>query len=280
MKAHVQALNAEHAAQYRALMLHGYRHEPDAFTATPEERAGLPLSWWELRIGGAQQDRLAFGAFAGRPKTSHKACLIGMYVLAAWRGKGLGRQLLELALAHARRRTGVEVVTLTVTEGNAAAIALYETAGFHRFGVEPMAMRTPDGFKAKVHMWRQLVERPFNFFAAEVSSEPVDGIWSVAFTAPAQGGYLLLRRDVQNVLGGRGLNLHYIEFGDPERGCYGGIDKVQVLPDAIRFELSKAGAQRLGVAQIVVSFSLGKAALAAMTTALAHILEHGRVEVL
>lgn len=79
-----------------------------------------------------------------------------MYMLEAWRGKGLGRQLVELALGHARQRADIEVVTLTVTEGNAAAIALYESAGFRSFGIEPMAMRTPAGFKPKVNMWRQL----------------------------------------------------------------------------------------------------------------------------
>jgi RimJ/RimL family protein N-acetyltransferase len=57
--------------------------------------------------------------------------------------KGLGRQLVDLALSQARQRPGVEVVTLTVTEGNDPAIALYEAAGFRNFGIEPMAIRTP-----------------------------------------------------------------------------------------------------------------------------------------
>lgn len=166
---HVQALSAEHAAQYRALVLHGYEQEPDAFTATPEERAGLPLSWWEQRIGGPGQDIIAFGAFndaqligvvavefSVRPKTRHKAHLIGMYVEKVWRGKGLGRQLVDIALNRARQRPGVAVVTLTATEGNAPAIALYEAAGFRSFGIEPMAIRTATGFRAKVHMWLAL----------------------------------------------------------------------------------------------------------------------------
>jgi len=166
---HVQPLSTEHAAQYRALMLDGYEQEPNAFTATPEERAGLPLSWWEQRIGGPGQGIMAFGAFDGaqligvvavefstRPKTRHKAHLIGMYMHHAWRGKGLGRQLVDLALSQARQRPGVEVVTLTVTEGNGPAIALYEAAGFRNFGIEPMAIRTPAGFRAKIHMWLAL----------------------------------------------------------------------------------------------------------------------------
>lgn len=164
MTMHVQPLSAEHAAQYRALMLDAYARETDAFTAEPGERIGLPLSWWEQRTAfGAFDDGQLVGAvaleFSPRPKTRHKAHLIGMYMLEEWRGKGLGRQLLDLALSHARQQPGVEVVTLTVTEGNAAAIALYEAAGFRSFGVEPMAMRTPSGYMAKVHMWLELTDQ-------------------------------------------------------------------------------------------------------------------------
>lgn len=166
---HILPLSAGHAAQYRELMLHGFEHEPDAFTSTQAERAALPFSWWEQRIDGPQQNSIVFGAIAGgklvgtvglefsvRSKTSHKAHLIGMYTLAEWRGKRVGHKLLGTALAYARRRPGVEVITLTVTEGNEPATALYEAAGFRSFGIEPMAIRTEAGYKSKIHMWLQL----------------------------------------------------------------------------------------------------------------------------
>jgi hypothetical protein len=120
----------------------------------------------------------------------------------------------------------------------------------------------------------------FNFFASEISSAPVDGVWTVAFTDPAQGHYFLVQRDVENVMEERGLNIHYIEFGDQSRACYGGLEKVQVLADAVKFHLTSLGAERLGMKEIVVSFSLSKAILAAVSGALARIVEHGRVEVL
>ena len=56
--------------------------------------------------------------------------------------------------------TSCSVVNLTVTEGNAAAIRLYESVGFTTFGAEPMAIATPTGFKSKVHMWLNLVASP------------------------------------------------------------------------------------------------------------------------
>ncbi|KQZ31268.1 hypothetical protein ASD58_30035 [Duganella sp. Root1480D1] len=150
-------------------MLHAFEYEPDAFTSTRAERAALPFSWWEQRIDDPQQNSVVFGAIAGgklvgtvglefsvRAKTSHKAHLIAMYTLPEWRGKGIGRHLLGAALAHARHRPGVEVITLTVTGNNLPAIALYEGAGFRSFGTEPMAIRAADGYRAKVHMWLHL----------------------------------------------------------------------------------------------------------------------------
>lgn len=120
----------------------------------------------------------------------------------------------------------------------------------------------------------------FNFFASEVSVAPVDGIWTVAFADAVHEHYFLIQRDVENVLGERELNVHYIEFGDQSKSCYGGIERVQVLPDAVKFEFTPDAAARIGRSGTVVSFSLSKAGRASLSSALAHIVEHGRVEVL
>jgi ribosomal protein S18 acetylase RimI-like enzyme len=91
--------------------------------------------------------------FSARPKTRHKGLLIGMFVHESCRGQGAGAALVQAALACARARPEVRLITLTVTEGNAPAIGLYERCGFRAFGTEPMAIATPEGYKARVHMW-------------------------------------------------------------------------------------------------------------------------------
>lgn len=63
------------------------------------------------------------------PEFSHVGVL-GMGVLKDYRGRGLGRRLIEAALAHARDKNGIEKVELTVFESNTRAAALYESAGF------------------------------------------------------------------------------------------------------------------------------------------------------
>ena len=163
---HVAALSVSDASRYRELMLHAYAAAPDAFTSTPEERAAEPESWWQKRIAdptglsatlGAYYEGKLVGTvtveFSAKPKTRHRARLIGMFVHESRRGLGLGAGLAHAALACARARPEVRVVTLTVTEGNTAAISLYERCGFRSFGTEPMAIATPTGYKAKVHMW-------------------------------------------------------------------------------------------------------------------------------
>jgi ribosomal protein S18 acetylase RimI-like enzyme len=79
-----------------------------------------------------------------------------MYVPGGCRGRGIGRALVVSALEHARSRTGLMVVQLTVTEGNASAQTLYENCGFVQFGLEPLAVAVGPGFVSKVHMWCKL----------------------------------------------------------------------------------------------------------------------------
>jgi ribosomal protein S18 acetylase RimI-like enzyme len=166
---HIQTLTATDVSRYRALMLHAYEVAADGFTSTAAERGAEPESWWVRRIADPASLSTVWGAFDGdelvgavnvefasKSRLRHKAHIVGMFVLAHARGAGVGKQLLDAALAAARARLGVKVVTLTVTEGNVPAIRLYESCGFRPFGVEPMAIDTPSGFKSKVHMWLSL----------------------------------------------------------------------------------------------------------------------------
>jgi GNAT superfamily N-acetyltransferase len=146
-------------------MLEAYELAADAFTSTAEERAAEPEAFWVKRIADPSGLSAAFGAFedqeligtvalefAAKPKTKHKALVIGMYVMPGARSTGAGRALLAAAIEHASAIESLLLLTLTVTEGNAPAINLYRSVGFQEYGIEPMAILTPSGFKGKVLM--------------------------------------------------------------------------------------------------------------------------------
>ena len=169
---HVALLQPSDAPRYRALMLEAYELAADAFTSTAEERAAEPEAFWVKRIADPSGLSAAFGAFedqeligtvalefAAKPKTKHKALVIGMYVTPGTRSTGAGRALLAAAIEHASAIESLLLLTLTVTEGNAPAINLYRSVGFQEYGIEPMAILTPSGFKGKVLMWLQLRQR-------------------------------------------------------------------------------------------------------------------------
>jgi ribosomal protein S18 acetylase RimI-like enzyme len=164
----IERLTPAHADAYRALMLDAHARCPDAFTSSVDERAALPLAWWEKRLAeDPQAPEFVLGAFAAgrlagvaglafatRAKLRHKARLFGMVVEPGSQRRGLGRALVDAAIAAACSRGGVRVLQLTVTQGNVAAEALYARCGFRSFGVEPLAVAAGDGFLAKVHLWR------------------------------------------------------------------------------------------------------------------------------
>ena len=100
--------------------------------------------------------KAALHGFGDHVIDAEMAQVIGMFVSEPARGSGAGRALMAAALDAAQARPGVKLVTLTVTEGNALAVALYEACGFQTFGIEPMAIWTGSDYRAKVHMWLAL----------------------------------------------------------------------------------------------------------------------------
>jgi ribosomal protein S18 acetylase RimI-like enzyme len=158
----VRRLVAADAPVYRTLRLRALREHPEAFTSSYEEDAAQPAAMAAQRL--ASPDFAAWGAFEGselygilglererRAKNRHKGVVVGLYVAPEVARHGVGGALLEALIAHARA-AGVQSLVLTVTEGNASALALYEQAGFRSIGVEPDAIRVAGRSYAKNHM--------------------------------------------------------------------------------------------------------------------------------
>ena len=163
----IRQLEVSDAPVYRAFRLRALREHDDAFTSSFEEENVRPLTDTEKRLRAVDAGKL-WGAYisnamAGmvglsldaRTKCRHKGMLVSMYVAPDYVGRGLGFSLVDTVLADAHG-AGLELVTLTVTDSNHAAIALYKKCGFTAFGTEPDAIRVKGASFGKTHMYRSI----------------------------------------------------------------------------------------------------------------------------
>ena len=74
-------------------------------------------------------------------------------VLPEYRGKGIAKALLTQALEYGKHELGMTLFTLEVRAGNAAAIHLYESAGFRTEGLRPRFYTDP--VEDALIMWKR-----------------------------------------------------------------------------------------------------------------------------
>ena len=159
----IRRLAPRDLAAYKALRDEMLAAHPEAFSsdATAERERSADSYLSRLGIDRTDGGQFTLGAWQGlrlgcerdlRVKVRHVAHLIGMMVRADVRNAGIGCALLQACIAEASSAQGVTMLTLSVTASNAAAIHLYERAGFTRYGSLPGALRVDGVPHAKDHM--------------------------------------------------------------------------------------------------------------------------------
>ena len=141
-------LTSADAAAYRDIRLTGLKDSSEAFGSTFDRENSQPLTWFCDRLSNSA----VFGAFqltallgvAGLriregEKEKHKGLLWGMYVKPDARKAGVGRQLVEAIIEHARAH--VEVIQLSVVSDNVPARRLYASLGFIEYGIEKASLK-------------------------------------------------------------------------------------------------------------------------------------------
>lgn len=137
------------AKEFWQFRLAALEESPHAFTESADELRAISLSATADRLRASTTDNFVVGAFVdGRmvgtagffrnvaAKLAHKGRVWGVYVHPRFRGRGVARDLMTDVLARVRCVNGVRQVSLTVATTQVAAVALYESLGFVRFGLE------------------------------------------------------------------------------------------------------------------------------------------------
>jgi len=124
----------------RDLRLEALQNDRLAFGSSFEEENKLSDTTWQDRMSNAwfaQEDNELMGMIVliGNPqlKARHVANIFGLYVKSAFRGNGVGRELMTFGIQWAKENQFIKI-NLTVNTEQASAISLYEQLGFRIVG--------------------------------------------------------------------------------------------------------------------------------------------------
>lgn len=163
MSAYIRRLVPADAEAFMALRRQALADSPGAFSSSPEDDRASSLPFVLTMLQGDSESTV-FGAFGpeligtvglyrdDHKKTAHKAHLWGMFVAPEQRGRGVGRQLLHAAIAHARTLQGATQAQLSVSAAAPEAKRLYESCGFRVWGEEPQALCVDGQLVAEYHL--------------------------------------------------------------------------------------------------------------------------------
>lgn len=156
----LRLLSEDDLPAYKALRDLMLARHPDAFTSDAETELRRDADSYRSRLSGGAGGLCLFtlGAWLGphlvgaiscerepRLKVRHIAHIVGMMVDDRRQGRGIGRQLLQMALRLLEGDASLDLATLSVTTSNATAVRLYERCGFARYGRLEGAIKLPDG---------------------------------------------------------------------------------------------------------------------------------------
>src|SRR6516162_9732760 len=114
----VRVLTEADLDQFRQLRLRGLKEDPHAFGMSYEEAAHSPAEDWR-KVLGDEHGSFILGAFnpdliglvafsrSARVRKHHKGLIWGMYVTPEVRGCGIGKTLMQNALAKLRAIEGL-----------------------------------------------------------------------------------------------------------------------------------------------------------------------------
>ncbi len=145
----IRPVTIEDLVKFRDLRLESLKNEPYAFLVTYDDELQVTEEKWRERIDNsvkgdngvmvvAETEGNLVGlvgiTYGRHPKIKHSAHIWGTYVTPDFRGKGIGRRLMEKVIEIAKANSSVKKIKIEVVAEQESAAKLYEKMGFIHIG--------------------------------------------------------------------------------------------------------------------------------------------------
>jgi RimJ/RimL family protein N-acetyltransferase len=150
MKISIRLLGGADTLSFKRIRLQSLQESPLAFSESYEDEANKTDAEFEaeLKTIGSPAESFVLGTFSEaseligfvkfrrdiRSKARHKAMLHGMYLNPNYRGKGIGKRLLEQMLQYAMLIEGLEQIHLWVLISDNSVVDFYKKCCFENQG--------------------------------------------------------------------------------------------------------------------------------------------------
>jgi RimJ/RimL family protein N-acetyltransferase len=169
----LKKLKPEEWAEYKKIRLEALEKEPTAFAMTFEEEVVRGDDIWSTKLDPSD-DLLNYKIFAcdgdevvgmagifqnEKTKLKHISNIFGVYLRDSYRGRGIGKAMLDILIKEAKKAPGVTKISLTVNTAQTPAVRSYEKAGFKNVGKVEKEMKVGNTYYDEYIMEMLLPEK-------------------------------------------------------------------------------------------------------------------------